>query len=206
MPHRSEGRAPRAATVGERGSCLVGERSAHRWSPGGAHVGSVSGHALAWLAGPGSEAGRAATALTMRLEGYRVTLEHQAVHWWYRSRRELWLRQVRPRRARARVSGAPARRCSTTAAPPASICLRWLGSAPRTARTSSTPVRSPPWPVAANRRGTGRFRSIGCRPTCPRCAAAFTSSPASTCSSTWTTTSRGCARSPRCWRPAARSS
>jgi len=30
----------------------------------------------------------------MQTQGYRVTLEHQAAHWWYRSRRELWLRQV----------------------------------------------------------------------------------------------------------------
>src|SRR5262245_18069103 len=36
----------------------------------------------------------------MQAEGYRVTLEHQAVHWWYQSRRELWLRQV-DRAARA---------------------------------------------------------------------------------------------------------
>jgi 2-polyprenyl-3-methyl-5-hydroxy-6-metoxy-1,4-benzoquinol methylase len=28
-------------------------------------------------------------------EGYRVTLEHQGSHWWYRSRRDLFLRQVR---------------------------------------------------------------------------------------------------------------
>src|SRR5690348_5846557 len=39
----------------------------------------------------------------MQAQGYRVTLEHQAAHWWYRSRRELWLRQVdRAARARAR--------------------------------------------------------------------------------------------------------
>jgi SAM-dependent methyltransferase len=43
----------------------------------------------------------------MQAQGYRVTLEHQAVHWWYRSRRELWLRQVE--RA-ARALGYPARR------------------------------------------------------------------------------------------------
>ena len=43
----------------------------------------------------------------MQAQGYRVTLEHQAVHWWYRSRRELWLRQVD--RA-ARALGYPARR------------------------------------------------------------------------------------------------
>jgi SAM-dependent methyltransferase len=40
----------------------------------------------------------------MQDSGYRVTLEHQAAHWWYRSRRELWLRQVeRAARALARV-------------------------------------------------------------------------------------------------------
>src|SRR5438132_754705 len=43
----------------------------------------------------------------MEAEGYRVTLEHQAAHWWYRSRRELWLRQVE--RA-ARALGHPERR------------------------------------------------------------------------------------------------
>src|SRR6476469_6409605 len=43
----------------------------------------------------------------MEAQGYRVTLEHQAVHWWYRSRRELWLRQVD--RA-AHALGYPARR------------------------------------------------------------------------------------------------
>src|SRR5262245_20551001 len=42
----------------------------------------------------------------MQAQGYRVTLEHQADHWWYRSRRELWLRQVE--RA-ARALGHPAR-------------------------------------------------------------------------------------------------
>jgi len=42
----------------------------------------------------------------MQAEGYRVTLEHQAAHWWYRSRRELWLRQVE--RA-ARALGHPER-------------------------------------------------------------------------------------------------
>jgi len=42
-------------------------------------------------------------------EGYRVTLEHQGSHWWYRSRRELFLRQVR--RA-ARGLGHPERRLS----------------------------------------------------------------------------------------------
>lgn len=31
----------------------------------------------------------------MHLEGYEVTREHQRSHWWYRSRRELYLRQVR---------------------------------------------------------------------------------------------------------------
>lgn len=30
----------------------------------------------------------------MLAEGYRVTAEYQATHWWYRSRRELFLRQV----------------------------------------------------------------------------------------------------------------
>ena len=30
----------------------------------------------------------------MLADGYRVTAEHQASHWWYRSRRELFLRQV----------------------------------------------------------------------------------------------------------------
>jgi len=43
----------------------------------------------------------------MQTQGYRVTLEHQAGHWWYRSRRELWLRQVE--RA-ARALGYPERR------------------------------------------------------------------------------------------------
>ena len=43
----------------------------------------------------------------MQAQGYRVTLEHQAGHWWYRSRRELWLRQVE--RA-ARALGYPGRR------------------------------------------------------------------------------------------------
>jgi len=43
----------------------------------------------------------------MQAEGYRVTLAHQADHWWYRSRRELWLRQVE--RA-ARALGYPGRR------------------------------------------------------------------------------------------------
>jgi len=42
----------------------------------------------------------------MGAQGYRVTLEHQAAHWWYRSRRELWLRQVE--RA-ARALGYPER-------------------------------------------------------------------------------------------------
>jgi SAM-dependent methyltransferase len=42
----------------------------------------------------------------MQAQGYRVTLEHQADHWWYRSRREVWLRQVE--RA-ARALGHPAR-------------------------------------------------------------------------------------------------
>ncbi len=40
-------------------------------------------------------------------EGYRVTLEHQGSHWWYCSRRDLFLRQVR--RA-ARALGHPERR------------------------------------------------------------------------------------------------
>jgi SAM-dependent methyltransferase len=40
-------------------------------------------------------------------EGYRVTREHQGSHWWYRSRRDLFLRQVR--RA-ARSLGHPERR------------------------------------------------------------------------------------------------
>jgi SAM-dependent methyltransferase len=43
----------------------------------------------------------------MHPDGYRVTREHQASHWWYRSRRELTLRQVR--RA-ARALGHPGRR------------------------------------------------------------------------------------------------
>src|SRR6185503_13197964 len=43
----------------------------------------------------------------MQAQGYRVTLEHQAGHWWYRSRRELWLRQAE--RA-ARALGYPDRR------------------------------------------------------------------------------------------------
>ena len=30
----------------------------------------------------------------MQLQGYKVTLEHQGRHWWYLSRRELFLRQV----------------------------------------------------------------------------------------------------------------
>ncbi|HEY7372027.1 MAG TPA: methyltransferase domain-containing protein [Polyangia bacterium] len=47
----------------------------------------------------------------MQAQGYRVTLEHQAVHWWYRSRRELWLRQVdRAARALARPARAGAER------------------------------------------------------------------------------------------------
>jgi SAM-dependent methyltransferase len=42
-------------------------------------------------------------------EGYRVTREHQASHWWYRARRDLALRQV----ARvARALGHPERRLS----------------------------------------------------------------------------------------------
>ncbi len=40
-------------------------------------------------------------------QGYRVTLEHQGSHWWYRARRDLFLRQVR--RA-ARALGHPERR------------------------------------------------------------------------------------------------
>jgi len=43
----------------------------------------------------------------MHLDGYKVTREHQGSHWWYRSRRELTLRQVR--RA-ARALGHPGRR------------------------------------------------------------------------------------------------
>jgi SAM-dependent methyltransferase len=43
----------------------------------------------------------------MLAEGYKVTLEHQASHWWYRSRRDLYARQVR--RA-ARALGHPGRR------------------------------------------------------------------------------------------------
>jgi SAM-dependent methyltransferase len=39
-------------------------------------------------------------------DGYRVTLEHQGSHWWYRARRELFLRQVR-RAARALPLGRP---------------------------------------------------------------------------------------------------
>ena len=31
----------------------------------------------------------------MRRCGYKVTLEHQSSHWWYLSRRDLFLRQVR---------------------------------------------------------------------------------------------------------------
>src|SRR4051812_44830790 len=31
----------------------------------------------------------------MLAEGYRVTFEHQGSHWWYLSRRDLFLRQVR---------------------------------------------------------------------------------------------------------------
>jgi SAM-dependent methyltransferase len=43
----------------------------------------------------------------MLAEGYKVTLDHQASHWWYRSRRDLFLRQVR----RAAVAlGHPERR------------------------------------------------------------------------------------------------
>jgi len=43
----------------------------------------------------------------MHLEGYKVTREHHGSHWWYRSRRELTLRQVG--RA-ARALGHPGRR------------------------------------------------------------------------------------------------
>jgi len=43
----------------------------------------------------------------MQAQGYRVTLAHQAGHWWYRSRRELAFRQVE--RA-ARALGHPERR------------------------------------------------------------------------------------------------
>ena len=93
----------------------------------------------------------------MQAQGYRVTLAHQAGHWWYRSRRELWLRQVD--RA-ARVLGYPARRLDLLDYGCAGglICRRWLGSAPRTARMSSTPVKSPHWPAASNRRREERFR------------------------------------------------
>jgi 2-polyprenyl-3-methyl-5-hydroxy-6-metoxy-1,4-benzoquinol methylase len=40
----------------------------------------------------------------MLAAGYRVTFEHQQSHWWYRARRELYLRQVR-RAARALGGG-----------------------------------------------------------------------------------------------------
>jgi SAM-dependent methyltransferase len=43
----------------------------------------------------------------MLAEGYKVTLDHQASHWWYLSRRDLFLRQVR--RAAAAL-GYPERR------------------------------------------------------------------------------------------------
>jgi SAM-dependent methyltransferase len=43
----------------------------------------------------------------MRAEGYKVTREHQASHWWFRARRDLALRQVR--RA-AGALGHPGRR------------------------------------------------------------------------------------------------
>ncbi len=42
-------------------------------------------------------------------EGYRLTLEHQGSHWWYCSRRDLFLRQVR-RAARALDDHHPGRR------------------------------------------------------------------------------------------------
>jgi SAM-dependent methyltransferase len=45
----------------------------------------------------------------MLTEGYRVTLEHQGSHWWYCSRRDLFLRQVR-RAARALDQRDPGRR------------------------------------------------------------------------------------------------
>lgn len=45
----------------------------------------------------------------MLAEGYRVTVEHQASHWWYLSRRDLFLRQVRQA---ARALGFPQRRLS----------------------------------------------------------------------------------------------
>jgi len=45
----------------------------------------------------------------MRVEGYRVTREHQGSHWWYQARRDLALRQVG--RA-ARALGHPERRLS----------------------------------------------------------------------------------------------
>ena len=51
--------------------------------------------------------GGARRPLTMHLDGYKVTREHQGSHWWYRSRRELTLRQVR--RAAGAV-GHPGRR------------------------------------------------------------------------------------------------
>lgn len=44
---------------------------------------------------------------TMLPQGYRVTLEHQGSHWWYRARRDLFLRQVRQA---ARALGHPERR------------------------------------------------------------------------------------------------
>ena len=45
----------------------------------------------------------------MLSQGYRVTLLHQGSHWWYRARRDLFLRQVR--RA-ARELGSPERKLS----------------------------------------------------------------------------------------------
>jgi SAM-dependent methyltransferase len=49
----------------------------------------------------------------MHPDGYRVTLEHQGSHWWYRARRALFLRQVR-RAARDLPLGRPP---ATTARP-----------------------------------------------------------------------------------------
>jgi SAM-dependent methyltransferase len=43
----------------------------------------------------------------MQVQGYKVTNEHQGSHWWFRSRRDLFLRQVR--RA-AQALGYPGRR------------------------------------------------------------------------------------------------
>ena len=49
------------------------------------------------------------TGFSMLPEGYKVTLEHQGSHWWYRARRDLFLGQVR--RA-ARSLGHPGRKLS----------------------------------------------------------------------------------------------